>query len=56
MDDEYTQMKRELEEIDIALELLKARLRSLMRWFQHSDHPLRHVRVAQLREILEKLP
>lgn len=55
MDDEYTQMKRELEEIDTAVETLKSRIRGLMRWFRRSDHPLRQMRVAELRKLLDQL-
>lgn len=55
MDDLYTQMKRELEEIEVGVNTLRAKTRSLIDLYQRSDHPLRERRVLELRLLLDKL-
>ncbi len=55
MDDLYTQLKRELEEIEVGVLTMRAKIRSLIALYQRSDHPLRTERVARLRQLLRKL-
>ncbi len=55
MNDLYTQLKRELEEVELGVATMRAKIRSLIDLYERSNHPLRAERVASLRQLLRKL-
>jgi hypothetical protein len=55
MDDLYTQLKRDLEEIEVGIITMRAKIRSLIGLYQRSNHPRRTERVASLRQLLRAL-
>ncbi len=55
MDDLYTQLKRELEEVELGVATMRAKIHSLIDLYERSNHPLRAERVARLRQLLRKL-
>jgi hypothetical protein len=55
MNDEYTQLKRDLEEIYVTKARLASDIKDLIERVEKSDHPLRINRLASLRHLLRKL-
>ncbi len=55
MNDEYTRMKRELEEILCTVDDLKGNVRVLIERLERSDHPLRRERIAYLEKLCDCL-
>lgn len=55
MNDEYTRLKRDLEEIYATKARMESDIRTLIERLERSDHPLRTERVADLRQLLRKL-
>ncbi len=55
MNDEYTRMKRELEEILCTVYDLKVNIRILIEQLKRSDHPLKHERIAHLEKLCDYL-
>jgi hypothetical protein len=55
MDDEYTQLKREEEDLYVIADGLKRRIRVFIERVAASDHPLKHERIRDLEKILAGL-
>ncbi len=55
MNDDYTKLKRDLEEIYVEKARLESDIRALIEQVEKSDHPLRTERLASLRQLLRKL-
>ncbi len=55
MNDDYTKMKRDLEEIYVTKARMESDIRALIAQVEQSDHPLRTERLARLRQLLQKL-
>jgi len=52
MEDEYTRLKRELEEIEAMVAYLRSAIPLLIALYERSDHPLRRENIARLRKLL----
>jgi Zn-dependent protease with chaperone function len=55
MNDDYTKMKRDLEDIYATKARMESDIRNLIEQVEKSDHPLRNERLARLRQLLQKL-
>ncbi len=55
MDDLYTQLKREEEDLYVIADGLKQRIERFIEWVGASDHPLKHERIRDLEKLLAGL-
>lgn len=56
MEDEYTLLKRDLEEIEAMIRWFRANIPPLIAQYERSDHPLKRENIARLHAILDRLP
>ena len=55
MNDAYTMLKRELEEIEARVLSLRSSIPPLIEQYERSDHPLKRENIARLRTLLDEI-